>query len=537
MERTVKHWYNNDWTDHDDAVSDVTTETGISGWSAATQPAGGRRSPDAWSRGQTTLTTFGDGGGSITPRRATAAAKDQAQATSSPGARRSSNSDERSVRSNSADVGGPECCVVAVHGELPDDVAEQCRCSKRGLLAMNDGDEVHFDEDSGAGGRTSKNAGRTVPAGEGPCPPVPIRGCTDHVRGPNSSLNRKPKMVVKPNCDQALATPAALRRYYGTTSGRHPSKRLQTGSGPAEREDRDLINADCGTGVPVNVPPSFSAAASNLTRTNTLPSRNSRRAAEQSAVAETSSPRQSDVTDTRPTYAPRLFFADAGGTKAHGNAAAEYRDASYQNGFVGDNEKSAINRSSAAATPTSYGCDGRDDQIDGRISTSGGFAGGSGDFEVVYDGRAGRRRRCDCLSAGDGCVCRLIVSALTSLAAGCLVLFAALCQLRCSLPVAVGVSVTSSSALLVMLLLSRRCRCVVALAVPAVSTDRGRVGVVLLIVAALLSGPVVNVEFNVREMARSMTCSADVTYNQTLLLLQVTILLAQGRKFLSSLYR
>jgi len=114
------------------------------------------------------------------------------------------------------------------------------------------------------------------------------------------------------------------------------------------------------------------------------------------------------------------------------------------------------------------------------------------------------------------------VSTLTSFAVGCLLFFAGLYQLRSSLPVAVGVAVSATSALLVSLLLSRHCRCVVALMVPAVSTDRGRVGFVLLTVAALLSGPAVNVEYNVREMARSMTCSADIAYNQTLLLLQVT---------------
>jgi len=49
-------------------------------------------------------------------------------------------------------------------------------------------------------------------------------------------------------------------------------------------------------------------------------------------------------------------------------------------------------------------------------------------------------------------------------------------------------------------------------------------------VAALLSGPGVNVQSNIREMARSMTCSADVAYNQTLLLLQVIAVLTIYRR-------
>ena len=417
--------------------------------------------------------------------------------------------------------------MVTLHDEQSGEVAtdnEQCRCPKRALLVItDDDDDAGFNVDSGVSGTTSKSGDTTVPAdeNESPCPPAPRRSCIDCAKDSNSSLNQKPKMVVKPNCDQATATPAARRYYdttsgyYDTTSGRRLAKHhLPTEDSSLERGDNNLIKVECGTGVPDNVLSPLSAATSSLTRPSTLPSRCGRFTSGQSTDAITSSQRLSDVGDTRTTYAPRLFFADAGGSRTQGNAAV-YRAGSYQNGVTRDNENSAINRPSIV-TQAFYGC-GRD-QIIRQISTSG--LAPSSDIEVVR-GYEGRRRRCSCLSSSDGWICRLFVSTFTSFIAGCLVFFAARFQLRSSLPVAVGVAVSATSAMLVTLLLSRRCRCIVALVVPAVSTDRGRVGFVLLTVAALLSGPAVNVEFNVREMARSMTCSADVAYNQTLLLLQV----------------
>jgi len=301
-------------------------------------------------------------------------------------------------------------------------------------------------------------------------------------------------MVVKPNCDLTAATPTALR-YYDTVSGGRLAKHLQTGNASLERGS----NLDCGTGVPDNV---TSTAAS---RPNTLPSRYSC-----SAGAVELSRRPSDIGNTSTTYAPKLFLADSGrNAKTHGNAAV-YRVASYQNGLIADSEHSAINRPSTAT----YGC-----SHDRRISTSDFLP--SSDIQVVHRGEA-YRRRCACLSSPDGCICHLVVCTLTSFVVGCLVFFAARYQLWSSLPVAVGLAVSAVTALLVALLLSRRCRCMVVLMLPAVSTDRGRVAFVLLTVATLLSGPAVNVEFNAREMARSMTCSADIAYNQTLLLLQVT---------------
>ena len=516
MEHDMKHWYYSEWNDHEDATaSGVSAGSGASPW--GTQPAVDYQSPDTWTRGQATLTTFGDGG-STTPRR-TATAKEKSQTTVTLGARCPSGSDQWTAVSTSASDAGHECYVVSLHDEQSGDVAtanEQCRCPKRALLVItDDDDDAGFNVNSGVNVTTSKGGGIPDPADESRCPPAPRRSCIDCAKDSTSPLNRKPKMVVKPNCDQATATPAA-RRYYDTTSGRRLAKHhLPTEGCSLERGNNNLINVDCGTGVPDSVLSTLSAATSSLTRPSTLPSRCGRFTSGQSTDVVTSSQRLSDVGDTRTTYAPRLFFADAGGSRAQGNAAV-YRSGSYQNGITRDNENSAINRPSTV-TQASYGC-GRD-QIIRQMSTSG--LAPSSDIEVVR-GCDARRRRCGCLSSSDGWLCRLFLSTLTSFIAGCLVFFAARYQLRSSLPVAVGVAVSATSALLVALLLSRRCRCIVALLVPAVSTDRGRVGFVLLTVAALLSGPAVNVEFNVREMARSMTCSADVAYNQTLLLLQVT---------------
>lgn len=494
MKRSTKHWYCTDWNDDDNPASAAATmQSGVGPWVSqsavglrVSQSAVGLRTPDAWTRDQTTLTTFGGDDVATTPRRTAT----EAQATAVLGSRRWSNND---LRTDSAD-GGHECCMIAVQTEQSGDVVagdEQCRCPSRAFLVVDDHDDMVFGEDVAVRAKTPKN---------GPsCPSAPRRGYPDLTD--TLSLNRKPKMVVKPNCDQAIATSAASLLHYDVTSGRRPAKHLPTGSA---RDDED-----CNVGVQDNV--RSPATTYDSARPTTLQPRCSRSASGQS-FAETSQ-KQHDYDELRNTYAPRLFFADP---RTPGNAS-DYRVESYDNGFIGNSEKSAINRPSVATT-TSYGCGHDQASATRRISTSG-FAGSS-NVEVVK-GSGMSRRRCKCLAAGDGWLCRLVVSMLTSFVVGWLSFSAVRYQLRCSFPVAVGVAVSASTALLVALLLSRRCRCVVALMVPAVPTNRGRAGVVLLTVATLLSGPAVSVEFNVREMARSLTCSADVAYNQTLLLLQV----------------
>ena len=397
MERNIRHCYYSDWNDNAAAAAAMTAESGSAPW--GTQSAGDCQSPDTWTRGQTALTTFGDGG-SATPGRG-ATSKDQIQTTALLGDRCRSSGD---AAANSADA-GHGCYVVALHDEQSNDVtaaSEQCRCMKRALLVIDDNEDVAFDEDVGVALTTSRNAGMAVPTDDCPCPPVPRRGCPDHVDSSSSSLNRKPKMVVKPNCDQTTATPA-LGRIFDATSGRRLAKHLQTGDALLDRGDNNLVDVDCGTGVPDNTHSLLTAAASNLARPSTLPPRCGRSTAEQSTDSVTSSRRPSDVGDMRTTYAPRLFFADSGGGRAHGNAAV-YRVGTHHSGVGRDSENCAIYRPSAA-THASYGC-GRD-QINRQISVSG--LAPSGDVDVVR-GSEVQRRRCACLSSSDGWICRLIVS-------------------------------------------------------------------------------------------------------------------------------
>lgn len=79
-----------------------------------------------------------------------------------------------------------------------------------------------------------------------------------------------------------------------------------------------------------------------------------------------------------------------------------------------------------------------------------------------------------------------------------------------------------SIALLAMLAfaVSRLCRCIGALLVPSVCTTRGRIAFLILISGFLLDGPVTNLYVNMAEVARAMSCSAEQSYNQSMLLLQ-----------------
>lgn len=65
------------------------------------------------------------------------------------------------------------------------------------------------------------------------------------------------------------------------------------------------------------------------------------------------------------------------------------------------------------------------------------------------------------------------------------------------------------------------CRCVGALLLPSVCTTRGRIAFLVIITGFLLDGPVTNVYTNMAEVSRSMSCSAEQSYNQSMLLLQV----------------
>jgi hypothetical protein len=141
------------------------------------------------------------------------------------------------------------------------------------------------------------------------------------------------------------------------------------------------------------------------------------------------------------------------------------------------------------------------------------------------------RRSCwslpDCCcgaTKGETRLCRLVVSSLVAVLAGLIIFCATRFQLRYGLPTSCGLSAAATSAVGLIVGVSRRLRCLVALAVPSsAATSGGRVGLLLVGIACLIAGPVVDMTANVREMARAMTCSADVAYNHTVLLLQVRV--------------
>jgi len=71
----------------------------------------------------------------------------------------------------------------------------------------------------------------------------------------------------------------------------------------------------------------------------------------------------------------------------------------------------------------------------------------------------------------------------------------------------------------VVLTVSPRFRCYTALVVPCIgTTSSGRSGYLLFLTVALIAGPLANIGVNVREVARSLACSAELSYNQSRLL-------------------
>src|SRR6218665_404797 len=70
------------------------------------------------------------------------------------------------------------------------------------------------------------------------------------------------------------------------------------------------------------------------------------------------------------------------------------------------------------------------------------------------------------------------------------------------------------------LILSRACRCVSSLILPSISTPRGRLSLIIVTLALLLTGPCDNIYSNVEEAARAIRCSVERGYNQTLTLLE-----------------
>ncbi|KAI0224642.1 Protein sneaky [Lamellibrachia satsuma] len=86
--------------------------------------------------------------------------------------------------------------------------------------------------------------------------------------------------------------------------------------------------------------------------------------------------------------------------------------------------------------------------------------------------------------------------------------------------IALGVSGITCLLLCIVFTMSRLCCCIAALVLPSMCTPPGRVAALVLLSGLLLDGPVTDIYRNMAEMSRSMGCSAEQSYNQSLLLLQ-----------------
>ncbi|XP_013397132.1 DC-STAMP domain-containing protein 2 [Lingula anatina] len=62
---------------------------------------------------------------------------------------------------------------------------------------------------------------------------------------------------------------------------------------------------------------------------------------------------------------------------------------------------------------------------------------------------------------------------------------------------------------------SVHCRCIAALMIPNLCTGKGRAAILSVIMTLLLIGPVTNIFTNAQEASASMSCSADLAYNQS----------------------
>ena len=141
-------------------------------------------------------------------------------------------------------------------------------------------------------------------------------------------------------------------------------------------------------------------------------------------------------------------------------------------------------------------------------------------LQKVSDSSSKRVYYSESESTRGGTACRFVVSVMTALLVGCLVFLWMVCHLDYTFVPAAVVAAVVALAMSVGLSMSRMCRCVTALLLPSLCTARGRVAFAVFVSGFLLSGPVTNVYINMEEISRSMSCSAEQSYNQTMLLLQ-----------------
>ncbi|XP_072044146.1 uncharacterized protein [Amphiura filiformis] len=80
---------------------------------------------------------------------------------------------------------------------------------------------------------------------------------------------------------------------------------------------------------------------------------------------------------------------------------------------------------------------------------------------------------------------------------------------------AVIITAVSTVFMSVCLAFTVRGRCVALLMVPTLCTQRGRAAFLAIVVALLLNGPINNIFINANEVSTSMSCSAELAYNQS----------------------
>ena len=115
---------------------------------------------------------------------------------------------------------------------------------------------------------------------------------------------------------------------------------------------------------------------------------------------------------------------------------------------------------------------------------------------------------------------RFIVSLLAALFIGCVFFLWLHYGLEYRFMVAIFICSAIALLLIILFSTSRLCRCIGALILPSFCTTRGRIAFLILITGFLLDGPVTNIYMNMGEVSRSMACSAEQSYNQSMLLLQ-----------------
>ena len=115
---------------------------------------------------------------------------------------------------------------------------------------------------------------------------------------------------------------------------------------------------------------------------------------------------------------------------------------------------------------------------------------------------------------------RLVISVLCGLLSGFVLFLWMYHALRYSFIVALIAGTILVALGSIAFAASRLCRCVGAILLPSICTTRGRLAFLILIGGFILDGAVTNIYQNMEEVSRSMACSTEQSYNQSMLLLQ-----------------